>query len=108
MHGGRAIFAGVAEDDRPGSIQVLRYPFEAMKQFEVQAHSLPVERLRLSFDNQTLFSAGQDGLFCVFEIKDKDPKGKKEKESIQIVYSDEILIPKAERDKFQADIEHLK
>ena len=55
-----------------------------------------------------LFSAGQDGLFCIFDIKDKDPKGKKDKDSIQIVYSEEILIPKAERDKFMADIEHLK
>ena len=33
MHGGRAIFAGVAEEDRPGSIQVLRPTFE--KIFEV-------------------------------------------------------------------------
>jgi hypothetical protein len=33
MHGARAFFAGIAEDDRPGSIQVLRYPFE--KIFEV-------------------------------------------------------------------------
>jgi hypothetical protein len=33
LHGGRAFFAGIAEDDRPGSIQVLRYPFE--KVFEV-------------------------------------------------------------------------
>ena len=28
MHGARAFFAGVAEDDRPGSIQVLRQPWE--------------------------------------------------------------------------------
>jgi len=35
MHGGRAFFAGVAEDDKPGSIQVLKYPFEANKAFEV-------------------------------------------------------------------------
>lgn len=35
MHGARAIFAGVAEDDKPGSIQVLKYPFEANKSFEV-------------------------------------------------------------------------
>jgi hypothetical protein len=47
-------------------------------------------------------------LFCIFDIKDKDPKGKKDKDTIQIVYSEEILIPKAERDKFMADIEHLK
>lgn len=33
MHGARAFFAGIAEDDRPGSIQVLRYPWE--KVYEV-------------------------------------------------------------------------
>jgi WD40 repeat protein len=80
MHGARGFFAGVAEDDKPGSIQVLRYPWE--KVFEVQAHSLPVERLRISFDNQVLFSSGHDGVLCIFDIKDKDPKGKKDKENI--------------------------
>lgn len=35
MHGGRAFLAGIAEDDKPGSIQVLKYPFEANKAFEV-------------------------------------------------------------------------
>ena len=27
MRGGRAIFAGIAENDRPGSIQVIAFPF---------------------------------------------------------------------------------
>jgi len=27
MRGGKALFAGVAENDRPGSIQVIRFPF---------------------------------------------------------------------------------
>jgi len=80
MHGARAFFAGIAEDDKPGSIQVLRYPWE--KVFEVQAHSLPVERLRISFDNQVLFSSGHDGVLCVFDVKDKDPKGKKDKDNV--------------------------
>jgi WD40 repeat protein len=106
MHGARAFFAGIAEDDKPGSIQVLRYPWE--KVFEVQAHSLPVERLRISFDNQVLFSSGHDGVLCIFDIKDKDPKGKKDKENVQIHLSEEILIPKAERDKYMADIDHLR
>lgn len=35
---------------------------------------MPVERLRISYDNNFLFSAGQDGLFAMFEIKDKDPR----------------------------------
>jgi WD40 repeat protein len=57
---------------------VLRYPAE--KIFEVQAHSLPVERLRMSYDNNFLFSAGMDGVFCIFDINYKDSKLKKEKE----------------------------
>lgn len=106
MNGGRYFFAGIAEDDKPGSIQVLKYPFE--KTFEVQAHSLPVERLRISYDNQVLFSGGHDGVLCVFDVKDKDPKGKSAKDTVQIHLSEEILIPKAERDKYIADIDHLK
>jgi len=77
MHGGKALFAGIAENDRPGSIQVIRFPFERI--YEVQAHSLPIERLRVSFDNQHLYSAGQDGVFGIFSIVDKDPV-KKDKE----------------------------
>jgi hypothetical protein len=38
-----------------------------------------------------LFSAGQDGVFAIFQIIDKDPK-KKDKELMQISHSDEILI----------------
>ena len=106
MHGARAFFAGIAEDDKPGSIQVLRYPWE--KVFEIQAHSLPIERLRISFDNQVLFSSGHDGVLCIFDIKDKDPKGKKDKDNIQIHLSEELLIPKSERDKYLADIDHLR
>jgi len=56
MHGGNAILAGVAEEDKPGSIQVFRPNFE--KIYEVQAHSLPIERLRISYDNKFLFSVG--------------------------------------------------
>ena len=67
MHGGNAIIAGVAEEDKPGSIQVFRSNFEKM--YEVQAHSLPVERLRISYDNKYLFSVAQDGVLAMFEIK---------------------------------------
>jgi WD40 repeat protein len=74
LHGGRAIFAGLGENDKPGSIQVINVKFE--KIFEVQAHSLPIERLRVSFDNTHLFSAGQDGVFATFSILDKDPQRK--------------------------------
>ena len=105
LHGNRALFAGISENDRPGSIQVIRFPFERI--FEIQAHSLPIERLRVSYDNQYLYSAGSDGMFGIFHVVDKDPV-KREKEFSQVTQSDEILIEKAERDKIQADIEQLK
>ena len=106
LHGGRALFAGVAENDKPGSIQVLNQKFS--KIYEVQAHSLPIERIRISHDNQYLFSAGQDGVFSIFNISDKDPHRKDKEFNNQVIPSEEILIEKQERDKFQADIEHLK
>lgn len=62
----------------------------------------------MSYDNNFLFSAGQDGVFAIFEVSTKDSKFKKDKEQQQVIISEEILIQKAERDKFQADIEHLK
>lgn len=42
---------------------------------EFQCHDLPVTRLRLSFDNQYLFSTGEDGSLCIFETRDVIGKG---------------------------------
>lgn len=36
---GRAFFTGVNEANKPGSVQVVMYPFTGNKQFEIQAHS---------------------------------------------------------------------
>lgn len=96
--------AGIAENDKPGSIQVIRFPFERI--FEVQAHSLPIERIRVSYDNHFLYSVGQDGMFGIFHIQDKDPV-KKDKEYSQVTFSEEILIEKQEQDKKKAEIEHF-
>jgi len=60
------LFCGIEEQQKPGSIQVIRYPFE--RTFEVQAHALPVSRMRISYDNSTLFSVSLDGTLAVFSI----------------------------------------
>jgi hypothetical protein len=66
MHGGRAMFCGVHENDRPGSIQIINFAYE--KIFEVQAHSAPLERLRISPDNQYIYSTGQDYMLAIFNV----------------------------------------
>lgn len=67
---------------------------------------MPVEHLRISYDNTTLFSCSQDGSICVFSIQDRDNK-KKDKDLPTIQYSQVILIQQAQRNKIQSEIEHL-
>ena len=53
---GKALFAGVGEEGRPGAIQVWKVPLDKIN--EVQGHSKPMERMRISNDNKILFTAG--------------------------------------------------
>ena len=76
---------------------------------EIQAHSSGVERIRLTFSNTHLLSAGSDGSLCVFDVKDKEPKLRKDgKELPTITHSEDLLLTKVERDKFREDVDLLR
>jgi len=62
-----------------------------------------VNRIRISYDNQFLYTAGADGSLAVFNINDKSG-GKRELPSL----SAEILIKKKQRDELQQEIRNLK
>jgi hypothetical protein len=63
--------------------------------------------MRLSFDNQQLFTSGKDGCLIVHDVKDRDPKGKtRERECLQ--FSDEILTEKSEIDQYSQEKEQLE
>ena len=71
------------------------------KMSEVQAHSGPIERMRISFNNDWLFTAGKDSCLMVHEVKDKDPRGglnRRERDAGLLPFSDEILTEKSEMD----------
>lgn len=107
FQGSKIIAAGVAEGDKPGAIQFFKNPWERL--LEIQAHSSGVERIRLTFSNTQLLSAGSDGSLCVFDVKDKEPKLRKDgKELPTISHSEDILITKVERDKFREDVDLLR
>ena len=68
---------------------------------EVQAHGGPIERMRLSFNNDWLFTAGRDCCLMIHEVKDRDPRGglvKRERDFGLLQFSDEILTEKSEMD----------
>jgi len=100
---GKALFAGVGESRRPGAIQIWRFPMEKVN--VVQAHSKPIERLRMNFDNTHLFSVGQDGMLCIFDVKDKDPRGLKPEPSLKA--SEEILTEKQEMEMYITEKDSL-
>ena len=104
LNGGRGIILGTADDDLPGMVQIYRFGME--KAADIQLHSLPVERIKLTFDNNMLFSVGQDGSFFLLELRDTMMKREKEAPSVQ--YFAEILTEKSELRELQQTIEHLK
>ena len=62
---------------------------------EVQAHSSQIERMRLTYDGQHLFTVGQDGCLIMHDVKERDPKAKSKMREI-LPYADEILTEKTE------------
>lgn len=112
-HNGKALFAGVGETGKPGAVVIYKVAENAQNETkldkvnEVQAHSRPIERMRLSFDNHQLFTVGQDGCLIIHDVKDRDPKGK-QRERECLPFSDEILTEKTEIDENNREIEQLE
>jgi len=106
---GKSVIAGVGEANRPGAIQIWLRPEDKPldKVNEVQAHSKPVGVLRLSDDCQNLFSVGADGLLCIFEVRDRDPRSAK-KAVPSLMHSQEILTEHAEMEKQLSEKEALR
>lgn len=52
--------------------------------------------MRLSFDNNYLFTAGADSALIIHDVKDRDPRGggKRDREGLGLNFSDEILTEK--------------
>lgn len=68
-----------------------------------------MEKIRLSYDNTHLFSGGRDGLVCIFDVKDKEPKLRRDgKELSSIGMNDALLLPQTETERYYTDIKHLK
>lgn len=83
---GRMLFVGT----HSGTIRALRYPFAEQHDFqEHQAHSGAVTKLRVSHDDQYLFSASEDGCLYMFRLMDKEDRvAKTEKPS---TFADEVF-----------------
>lgn len=66
--------------------------------------------MRISYDNNFLFTAGKDGTLVIHDIKDRDPRGGLNKRDLGGVlqFSEEILTEKAEMEEFDNQKETLE
>lgn len=66
--------------------------------------------MKLSFDNNYLFTAGQDGALIIHDVKDRDPRGagKRDREGGLLNFSDEILTKREELDNYTSERENLE
>ncbi|KAL2912228.1 hypothetical protein HK105_208296 [Polyrhizophydium stewartii] len=89
---GRMMFVGTAT----GAIRAMKYPFGDISEFqEHQAHSGPITKLRVSYDDSYLFSTAEDGCIYMFRIADKDEQRGLQKLKTTL-FADEILITKSD------------
>ena len=101
------MFAGVGEEGKPGAIHIYKLPLDKIT--EVQAHAKGIERMRLSFDNNYLFTGGQDGALIIHDVKDRDPRGgKRDREGTMLNPSDEILTKREELENYYTEKENLE
>lgn len=64
--------------------------------------------MKLSFCNKYLFSTGQDGCLIIYDVNDRDPKDiKRDKDSIALPYSDQVLTMHTELEEYKNTKETL-
>ncbi|KAI8847167.1 WD40-repeat-containing domain protein [Chytridium lagenaria] len=91
-HNGKMMFTGTAT----GQIRSMKFPLTGDPEDfqEHQAHSAAVSKLRISYDDQFLFSVAEDGCMYVYRISDKDDRAIKRDRGL--MFADEILITKSD------------
>ncbi len=70
-------------------------------------HIKGIKKIRITFDDSYIFTAGEDGLLIIYEIRDKEGKMKREKDGSGIHFSEEFLISKVKYLKKIKNIEDL-
>ena len=102
-NGNFCMLCGVGESQKPGSIRAYVFPITG-EYSETQAHAGPVTRIRISSNDQYVFSSGSDGTIEVFELRNKDGKMIfKDKEELAITFDEDILTNKSDLDKLNKE-----
>ncbi|XP_075995968.1 cilia- and flagella-associated protein 57 [Genypterus blacodes] len=100
---GRVVFTGTSS----GSIRVIKYPLPIQRDWiQYQAHCGSVTKMAITFDEQFLLTASEDGCLFLWKIIDKEGRGLKGNK--HIVYTEEILATKSDLEEKKQNMLELK
>ena len=102
-HSGRMLFAATDA----GTIRSYKFPLNG-EYTEIQVHSAPVTRLRITTDDAFLFSVGEDSTLYCFDVRDKEGRGAKSRDKEMMPFAEEILVTKSDLEEKTQSMAELK
>jgi WD40 repeat protein len=90
-HSGRMLVAGTAQ----GAVRAYKFPLSEPGEWTALAsHVGPVSRIRISMDDQYMFTVGEDGCLFVYNLSDKEGRGSRRDPATG--FAEEVLIGRAD------------
>lgn len=103
----KTMFAAAAENGAPAPIRCYKFPLDGYYA-EFPCHAGPCLRMRITYDDNYLFTCSEDGCLFVFDVKKKDRMvAKRDKENV-LPFADEILVTRAFLDEKQTTVGELE
>ena len=107
---GKTLLAAGTDLGRPGTIRAYAYPLTGHF-VEYQVHSSPVTRIRMSYDDQYVFTVGADGTLACLNVREpsaaKGSKGSKQLTLDTLPYAEETLVTKSDLEEKKAKMSEL-
>ena len=85
---GQMLFSG----SKDGKITSFSHPIGNDK-ITINCHTAPITSMAISFDDSLLFTTGEDGVLCIFNIRDKDNRVRTLERTF---FSEEVMTTRAE------------
>ena len=98
----RMLFAGTDN----GVVRSFKFPLTGDVR-DYQCHAASISRIRMSVDDLYLFTVGEDGCLAVFNIQEKDGRGKRDRVDA-VPFAEEILVTKSDLEEKTSLMNELK
>ncbi|XP_012560110.2 cilia- and flagella-associated protein 57 isoform X1 [Hydra vulgaris] len=101
-HSGKMLFAGTVS----GVIRSFKFPLTLPGQWQDnEVHAGTISKMKVSYDDQYLFTVSEDACLFIHKIVDKDGAGKRESD---VPFAEEVLITRSDLEEKNTTMQELK